>query len=93
MKLIDLKALMDKARQSKNRAANVAYQSVHERVLRAMSIPGPKKGQPLTQKQIVVLIHDEIKDRRDSNEFMAPSQSAFADNQQIIKLLSRLLPG
>lgn len=91
--MIDLKALMDKARQSKNRVAVTAYQSVHERTLRAMSIPGPKKGKPLTQKQIVGLIHDEIKDRRDSSEFMAPSQSGYADNQHIVKMLSKLLPG
>ena len=89
--MIDLNELLENARQNKNRAAIVAYQSVQERTLRAIAMPGPKKGQPLTEKKIEALIHEEIRDRQDSNEFMAPTQSSYGDNQYIIKLLSRLL--
>lgn len=89
--MIDLNELLDNARQSKNDAAVVAYQSVQERVLRAMDLPGPKKGQPISEKKILALINDEIKDRRDSNEFMAPTQTTYGNNQYIIKLLMRLL--
>ena len=89
--MIDLNQMLENAKQSKDRAAIVAYQSVQARTLRAMAMPGPNKGQLLSEKQIEALIHEEIKDRRDSNEFMAPTQTSYGDNQYIIKLLSRLI--
>lgn len=90
--MIDLNELMETAKRSKNRLALVAYQSVQIRVERTMSMPGPGQGRPPDELSVIRLIHEEIKDRQDSNEFMAPTQSAYADNQQIISLLSRLIP-
>ena len=90
--LIDVEGLLENAKQKRDRAAVVAFSSLQERIWRAMSIPGPKKGLPLAEQKIVGLIHEEIRDRRDSNEFIAPSQSSYADNQYIIKTLNRLLP-
>lgn len=90
--MIDVAALMETAKQKKDHAAWVAYQSLQERMFRAMSIPGTDKGRPLTERQLVGLVHEEIRDRRDSNEFIAPTQTTYANNQYIIKILSRLLP-
>ena len=90
--LIDLNELIETARRKNDRTAIIAYQSLHARMIRLMSLPGPKQGKPLKESKIILLIHDEIKDRRDSNEFMAPTRSGFADNQHIIKLLSKLVP-
>jgi hypothetical protein len=83
---------METAKQKKDHTALVAYQSLQERIFRAMSIPGTDKGRALTERQIIALVHEEIRDRRDSNEFIAPTQSSYANNQYIIKLMSRLLP-
>ena len=91
--MIDLNELLKNAIQNKDHTAALAYQSVQERTLRAMSIPGPNKGRALSEQKIVALIHEEIRDRRDSNEFLAPSQASYANNQYIIRLLSKLIPG
>ena len=90
--MIDVEQLLETARQKKDRAAVQAFQSLQERMFRAMSIPGPEKGRPRTEKEIIALIHEEIRDRQDTNEFIAPTQASYADNQYIIKLLSRLVP-
>lgn len=90
--MIDLNELIYKARSKQDRVALLAYKSVQERVLRAMGIPGPNQGKALDEQAIVRLVQEEIKDRVDSNEFIAPTQSTYADNQHIITLLTRLVP-
>ena len=90
--MIDLNELMETAKRNKNRVALAAYQSLQTRAERAMSMPGPSQGRPLDDRSMILLVHEEIKDRHDSNEFIAPTQSTYTDNQQIISLLSKLIP-
>ena len=90
--MIDLNDLVDTALKNNNRTAISAYQALQERAERLIAMPGPGKGQPLTEREIVMLVREEIKDRMDANEFIGPTQSSYADNKLIVALLNRLIP-
>ena len=90
--MIDLNKLIDTAIRNKDSTAINAYRSLQERAERLMAMPGPSKGQPLTERETVMVIREEIRDRMDANEFIGPTQSSYAANKHIVALLTKLLP-
>ncbi|MCZ6471853.1 MAG: hypothetical protein O6934_00280 [SAR324 cluster bacterium] len=90
--MIDLNELIETATRNRDSGALSAYNSVMKRADRRMDMPGPRKGAPLSQNELVKLVREEIKERQESNEYIRPSDTAYATNQYIISVLSKIQP-
>ncbi len=88
--LIDLDELIETATRNKDHGALSAYRAVMKRADRRMDMPGPRKGAPLSQNELVALVREEIKERQESNAYIRPSDTAYAVNQYIISVLSKI---
>ena len=90
--MIDVDALIRQALKGKQRAVLLGYRSLKAKIGAKLTEAGRGTDTPLTENEQQALIAREIKERKESNEFLAPDAPAFAENTQIIEALQAHLP-
>ncbi len=89
--MLDVDATIREALKAKDRAALTGYRSVKAKIETRLTEAG-RGDKPLAEEELETLIAREIKERKESNEFLQPDRDAYKENARIIELLGAHLP-
>jgi hypothetical protein len=89
--LFDLDEAIVNAARTRNRAALTAYKALRKRARIAMARPGGRRGRALNDRELYELMRMEIRERKDSNEFIPPSNDEYLLNREVIAVLTAQL--
>lgn len=90
--MLDIDAEIKSALKSQNRAALAAYRALKTKVMVKMTEAGRESGTPLTEEELQGCAKREIKERKESNEFLKPGDAKLEENLGICAVLEKLLP-
>ncbi len=91
--LIDLDAAIKRAMLAREQPALTAYRAVKTKAAVKLSEAGRGEDRrELSEAEMTALLRKEIKERQESNEFLAPSHADYGVNQAIIATLETHLP-
>ena len=91
--MIDLDGAIRKAMLAKEKAALTAYRALKTKAAVKLSEAGREEDRgELSEAEMTALLRKEIKEREESNEFLAPSHPDHALNEAIVATLRAHLP-
>lgn len=89
--MFDLEGAIKTAIKAKDPVALSAWRSLKAKVAIKLTEAG-RGEQPLTERELAALARREIRERKESNEFLKEGQPEFSANERIAALLEPLLP-
>lgn len=89
--MFDLEGAIKTAIKAKDPVALSAWRSLKAKVAIKLTEAG-RGEQPLTEQELAALARREIRERKESNEFLKEGQPEFGANERIAALLEPLLP-
>ncbi|MCZ6531540.1 MAG: GatB/YqeY domain-containing protein [SAR324 cluster bacterium] len=91
--MIDLDEALIAAMKRRDQASMTAYRALKTKAAVKAAEPGRDEAQRKpSEEEMLALVRREIKERKESNEFLAPSHSDYALNENIIEVLEQHLP-
>lgn len=89
--MLDVDAAIRESLKAKDHAALTGYRSLKAKIGAKITEAG-RGHKPLEENELEVLIRREVKERRESNEYLKPGQKEYEENARIIELLEAHLP-
>ncbi len=89
--MLDVDAEIKTALKAKDPAALTGYRSLKAKMGTKLTEAG-RGHEPLTEQEVEALVRREVKERRESNEYLQPGQPDYQENARIIELLEAHLP-
>lgn len=90
--MINIDELIKKAIKEKDTIALSGFRSLKAKIMLTLTAAKREHGKPLTAEEEMAAIKREIKERKESNEFLQAGDPEFESNQSIIQLLEPYLP-
>lgn len=89
--MFDLDGAIRDAMKARDAVALAAYRSLKTKVGVKVAETG-RDHKPLTEEELVALARREIKERKESNEFLGEDNPDYAANARMVEILEKLLP-
>ncbi len=89
--MLDVDAAIRESLKARDHAALTGYRSLKAKIATRLSEAG-REQKSLSEPELEALIRREVKERRESNEFLRPGQPAYEENARIIAVLEAHLP-
>lgn len=89
--MLDVDAAIKGALKARDRAGLTGYRALKAKIGTKLTEAG-RGDQPLGESELEALIRREVKERRESNEYMQPGQPAYEENARIVEVLEAHLP-
>jgi len=89
--MLDIDTAIREAMKAKDHPALIGFRSVKAKIGTKLTEAG-RGDKPLTDQELEALIAREIKERQESNEYLAPERDEHKENARIIALLEAYLP-
>ena len=91
--MIDLDEALKAAMKSRDQAAVTAYRSVKTKAAVKLAEAGRgEERRALSEEEMTALLRREIKERKESNEYLDAAHPEYAANESIVKVLEQHLP-
>ena len=90
--MLDIDTEIKHALKSQNKVALAAYRALKTKVMVKLTEAGREAGKPLSEEELIACAKREIKERKESNEFLPPGDPKREENQSIADVLEKLLP-
>ena len=90
--MLDIDAEIKNALKSRNSTALAAYRALKTKVMVKLTEAGRESGKPITEDELMACAKREIKERQESNEFLAEGDPKRTENEGIVAILEKLLP-